>query len=812
MSQTSLVLVESPAKAKTIKKYLGRGTTVIASRGHIKEMTKGKGTAGGGIGVDLDGDFAVEFKVMDRSKAIVAEIRAAAKQADLIYIATDPDREGEAIAAHLAEEIKSVSKKAKVYRATFNAITEKAVKAGIANAGAIDGKMVEAFLTRRAIDRIVGFKLSPFLWDKLGIRTLSAGRVQSVALRMILAREREIQAFKSDEYWDLLANLDAKLPPRFAAKLWKIQGKLLRPANSPSQLNTEALATEAKTDIETAPFRVDSVEQRPRKKASAAPFTTAKLQQAAAGALGFSVKKTMTLAQTLYMGVDIKGKTREGLITYMRTDSVRIDPEAIAAVREMILSQYGKDYLPAQPRIFKVGDAAQEAHEAIRPTDLSLPPAAVKEDLEPDLYRLYALIWNRFVASQMTEALFDTTVYEIAAGKTENYRFRAQGEVLKFKGFLAVYHDTEEVEEDNEQLPPVKEGEILKLHQLDARQSFTQPPARYSEATLVKALEENGIGRPSTYAEILATIQRREYVTLFEKRFKPTELGTVACDMLVQGFDDLINEQYTAGMEKLLDQIAEGKADRLKEMKAFWKSLKKDLASAGKNIKALKGEGEKTEEKCPQCADGILFKKWGRYGKFLSCGNYPECKFTRPLDGDGGAGPAEKVDEPCPNCGAELALKSGRFGEYLKCVKEECGKTVKMKRTDDGAIEVMKEIMLEEKCPECDSQLQRRFSRFGPFVACSRYKNGCDYIQKKSNRVATGVACPKDGGSVDAITFRGRVFYGCANYPKCDFRSTHKPILEVCKKCGSPFLMEKVLKKGTTIACPNKECGYERGA
>ncbi len=811
MPEKSLVLVESPAKAKTINKYLGRHAKVIASRGHIKEMTKGKGAAGQGIGIDLK-DFMPEFTVMERSKPILSEIKAAAKEVDAIFLATDPDREGEAISAHLAEELKSAlkGKKTRLHRVTFNAITEKAVKTAIENPGAIDSKMVEAFLTRRAIDRLVGFRISPLLWDKLGIRNLSAGRVQSVALRMIVEREREIQAFKSEEYWDLIAHLDGKLPPRFAARLWKIKGRLLRPGGQPSQLNTEALAREAVAAIEAGKFTVASVDKKPRRKSPPPAFTTAKLQQAAAGALNFSVKKTMTLAQSLYQGVDLKGRAREGLITYMRTDSTRIAPEALEAVRGMIASEYGREFLPEKPRLHKQADAAQEAHEAIRPTDLSLPPSAVRDDLEPDMLRLYTLIWNRFVASQMAEALFDTTVVEVAAGKAGDHTFRAQGEVLKFAGFLKVYHEDEEPEE-NEPLPELSEGEVLKLAKLDSKQSFTQPPARYSEATLVKALEENGIGRPSTYAEILATIQRREYVQLFERRFKPTELGMVTLDMLVQGFGDLINENYTARMEATLDKIAEGKADRIKELSAFYKSLESDLKKADKTIKSLKGQGEKTGEKCPDCKSGDLFLKWGRYGKFISCGNYPDCKYTRPLESDGQQ-PDEEISEPCPVCRTTLQLKSGRFGEYLKCPKADCGKTVKIKRAADGTLEVMREQLLEEKCPTCGAQLQKRFGRFGPFTACSRYKNGCDFILKKSTRRETGIRCPKDGGPVDAIMFRGREFYGCRNYPKCDFRASHEPFPEKCKKCGSPYLLKKALKKGTVIGCPNKECDYERGA
>src|SRR6195256_3165630 len=631
----SLVVVESPAKAKTINKYLGRDYKVIASMGHIRDLPKSK------LGVDVDDDFAEEYVSLDSRKKVIKELKDAAKDATDIYVATDPDREGEAIGWHLIQELKG--KKRKFHRLTFNEITKKAVQEALNHPRAIDVKMVAAQRARRVLDRLVGYKISPLLWDKVR-RGVSAGRVQSVALKLICDREREIEKFVPVEYWHLFARLAGPQPPEFEAKLHKKNGENIVPAN-------EDESSAVLKDLEGAAWTVSSVATKERKRHPAPPFITSKLQQTAR----FPVKKTMMLAQQLYEGgIEIPGLTG-GLITYMRTDSVRVSEDAITAVREYIGTTFGDDFRLEKPNFYKTKSDAQDAHEAIRPTSLEHDPETVKQYLTADQYSLYRMIWNRFVASQMPPATFDETTVDIAAGR---YVFRVKGTVPKFAGWMATYgltpgepeqkdagpgvrDDTRsrepalEREGDDDAavsgvLPPLAEGDRLELKALRPEQKFTQPPPRFSEATLVKELEENGIGRPSTYASIIGVLQDREYVNKTEGRFKPSALGLMITDLLTKSFDDIIDVEYTRSLEEDLDKIEEGKTDYVKTLTAFYKKFKKDLARAGKEMIDLK-KGIEIGEACDKCGMPML-KRVGKFGPFIACSGYPECTNTREVE------------------------------------------------------------------------------------------------------------------------------------------------------------------------------------
>ncbi|MFQ5702351.1 MAG: type I DNA topoisomerase, partial [Acidobacteriota bacterium] len=612
----SLVIVESPAKASTITKFLGKGYTVKASMGHVRDLPKNK------IGVDEE-TFEPTYQILSGRKKVIDELKKHAAKADAIYLAPDPDREGEAICWHLAQELKAT--KTKIYRVMFNEITKRAILHAMENPGQIDQNKVDAQQARRILDRLVGYKISPLLWEKVR-RGLSAGRVQSVALRMIVERERERCAFKPEEYWSLAARLNASVPPPIEAKLTRRDGKKF-------EVHTKAEMDEVLQGLEGASFVVKQVVAKEKKKNPAPPFITSKLQQEASRRHGFTVKKTMMLAQRLYEGRELGERGTLGLITYMRTDSTRVAAEALDQVRGHIESVYGEGFLPAKPRTFAVRKQAQEAHEAIRPTSLELAPDLVKPFLSKDELNLYVLIWNRFVASQMESAVFDTTTADIAAGR---YTFRANGSVEKFPGWMKVYQavaaktkariddgapdaeprDAEAVEDASGILPPLQEGQSLKVEKLDPAQHFTQPPPRYSEATLVKALEENGIGRPSTYASILSTIQNREYVRKEKGRFTPTELGTLVTELLVESFPDILDVEYTAKMEEELDEIEEGRLGWIKALREFHRKFKKDLSTAAKKMRNVKTEETPTDHKCNKCGKKMVVK-WGRYGKFL---------------------------------------------------------------------------------------------------------------------------------------------------------------------------------------------------
>ncbi|MFA5072488.1 MAG: type I DNA topoisomerase [Nitrospirota bacterium] len=743
----SLVIVESPAKAKTIGKYLGKEYTVKASVGHVMDLPKSK------LGVDIEKNFEPSYIVIKGKGPVVRELKSAAKKVDRILLATDPDREGEAIAYHVAAVLSSSVKDAEIYRVLFNEITKKAVKTAIDHPGKIDTNKVDAQQARRVLDRLVGYQISPILWKKVR-RGLSAGRVQSVALRLICEREEEIKAFIPEEFWSLTALLEGSLPPRFEAKLLKRDEEKIKVKN-----NEEV--QKILNDLEGASYRVSSVDKKERKRNPVPPFTTSKLQQEGGRKLGYTAKRTMGIAQSLYEGVDVGKEGTVGLITYMRTDSTRIGSEAQTEAREFIVSKYGADYLPEKPPVYASSKTAQEAHEAIRPTSVLREPDSIKQYLQPDQYKLYKLIWNRFVASQMNPALIDQTSVNIIA---QGYTFRATGSIVKFPGFMTVYMEEKSEDQapsDDENgeavLPPLQEGDILNLIKLDPKQHFTQPPPRFSEALLVKTLEEKGIGRPSTYAAIISTIQERDYVNKIENKFRPTELGVLINDLLVSHFPVIMDVAFTAGMEEELDKIEEGKMHWVDAVKDFYKPFNESLEKAQAEMKDFKSELTPTDILCEKCGKPMTIK-WGRNGQFLACTGYPECKNTKPFV-----------------------------------------------RTENG-VEAVPEETTDELCPKCNSSMVVKRGRFGKFLACSRYPE-CNHTQGMS----TGAICPEDGGKIVERRSRfGKVFYSCANYPDCKFAVWYKPVLRPCPQCNAPFLVEKYSKKnGITIACYRKECGYK---
>jgi len=814
----NLVIVESPAKAKTINKYLGSDYTVMASIGHIKDLPAKD------LGVDIENNFEPTYEVIPdtkkrNNKKIVSELKKAAKVSEAIYLAADPDREGEAICQHLAEEIVPKKPTKQVYRVMFNEITKNAIQDAFKEPKQVNRNLVDAQQARRVLDRLVGYKVSPILWKTIGGR-LSAGRVQTVAVRLVVEREREIEAFVKTEYWSIIANLAAALPPNFDAKLYKIEDKTVKAGKFDEDLkptevhvSTEQQAADIVTEAEKASFVVNSVTTKERKRNPTPPFITSKLQQDASRKFGFPVKKTMMLAQKLYEGIELGSEGAVGLITYMRTDSTRVSDAALSEVRDFVGKEYGDSYLPGKPNLYKSKKDAQDAHEAIRPTDVTRTPDSVASKLGPDELKLYRLIWQRFVASQMTAAIFDQTTIDIAAGR---FTFRATGSVQKFDGFLRVYEEApetkraEEKNEDEEErnLPAVKEGETLKLNSITPEQHFTEPPPRYSEATLVKALEEKGIGRPSTYAAIMTTIQDREYVEKIEGRFHPTPLGTTVNDLLIESFDDIFNTRYTARMEEELDEIEDGKLAWQDALRGFYGKFSKDLEIAAETIKGKKKMSIPTDEVCEKCGAGMVIK-FGRFGQFLACSTYPECQNTREVSKkteasqDGESGSAEEIP-PCELCGKEMALKKGRFGSFYGCTGyPECKNIRKIAKGDEKPLPPP--VQLDEICPKDGANLVRRHGRFGEFTACSNYPK-CDYVKRET----IGIACPKCGGDIAVKkSRRGKVFYGCVNYPKCDEVYWDKPIMESCPKCSSPVLLEKTTKKdGTFRYCKNEDCDY----
>ncbi len=816
----SLVIVESPSKAKTINKYLGKNFKVLASVGHIKDLPKK------GLGVDVENDFEPTYEVMPGKEKVVKEIKEAAKEAESVYIATDPDREGEAIGKHLAEVVTGGRGKSKkqVYRVMFNEITKVAVQEAFNHPGEINDNLVDAQQARRVLDRLVGYKVSPLLWDKVR-RGLSAGRVQTVAVRLVVEREREIRAFVKTEYWSIIANLSAKLPPAFDARLYKIVDQTVKTSGfdegvrkNEFHIKEEGMARQILAELEGARYLVTEVGTKEKKRNPVPPFITSKLQQEASRKLRFSAKKTMQIAQRLYEGIELGSEGAVGLITYMRTDSTRVAESALTEAREFIVKQYGEKYLPEKAIFYRSKKDAQDAHEAIRPTAVDRTPDRLSAYLDKDELALYRLIWQRFVASQMMPAIFDQTTIDIAAG--EKYLFRATGSVIKFDGFLAVYEEgkDEKDEEDEERaakLPKVEKGEELKLNSLTPNQHFTEPPPRYTEATLVKALEEKGIGRPSTYASIMSVIQDREYVEKIEGKFSPTELGIIVNDLLVESFADLFNVEYTARMEEELDEIEDGKMRWTQALKEFYDKFTVDLKAAEKHMRDVKRQEIITEEVCEKCGSKMAIK-FGRFGQFLACTNYPECKNTRDLakpaavngDGEVAAVAVENPysDETCEKCGRSMTLKRGRFGQFLACTGyPECKNTRKITKTGVAAAPVM----LDQQCPECGSQLAIRQGPYGEFTACSRYPD-CKYIKRET----TGVPCTRAGCKGEIIvkkSRRGKLFYGCSEYPNCDVVFWDKPVSEACPQCNKPFLLEKYnAKKDETVRyCSDETCGYK---
>jgi DNA topoisomerase-1 len=823
----NLVIVESPAKAKTIGKYLGADYRVMASLGHIKDLPSK------GLGVDVDNDFATSYEVIPdtkkrNNKKTVSDLKKAAKEADAIYLAADPDREGEAICQHLAEEIVPKRPKKPSYRVMFNEITKRAVQEAFKEPKQIDENLVDAQQARRVLDRLVGYKVSPLLCRTVGGR-LSAGRVQSVALRMVVEREREIEKFLKTEYWTVTANLAAALPPAFDARLLRVGELTVKTGNFDQEakkneilIGKEAQAAEIVAEAGAQSYRVAEVMTKERKRNPVPPFITSKLQQESARKLGFAVKKTMMVAQKLYEGVEIGAEGAVGLITYMRTDSTRVSETALGEVRDFVGAQYGTQYLPEKAIHYRSKKDAQDAHEAIRPSDVTRTPDSIARFLSSEELKLYRLIWQRFVASQMMPAVFDQTTIDIEAGR---FLFRASGSVLKFDGFLRVYEEgrdekSEEDEEAARKLPLVSQGDDLKLNSIAPEQHFTEPPPRYTEATLVKALEEKGIGRPSTYAAIMTTILDREYVEKHEGRFHPTALGTTVNDLLVASFGDLFNESYTARMEEELDEIGEGKLKWTTALQGFYGKFAKDLKVAEVEMKKKKVEAIPTDEKCENCGAGMVIK-FGRFGQFLACSNYPECRTTREIakpgasDATGATGAAAKAEaggaaegeeaETCELCAKPMALKRGRFGQFLGCTGYPDCRNIR--KIDRKGVVAAAPVPLDETCPVDGVHLVRRQGRFGEFVSCSNYPT-CKFIKRET----TGIACPRAGCKGEIVvkkSKRGKAFYGCSEYPKCDAVYWDKPVGEPCPECHAPFLLEKTTKKGTTRSCANEECGYK---
>ncbi len=728
----SLVIVESPAKAKTIGKYLGKQFVVKASLGHVKDLPKKD------LAVDVEHDFTPKYEVIEGKKKLMAELRSAVKDVDNVYLAADPDREGEAICWHLQEELESKKPgKPAFFRVMFNEITASAVQKAFEKPLQVNIHLVEAQQARRVLDRLVGYKISPLLWDKVR-RGLSAGRVQTVALRLIVEREREIRAFIKQEYWTIDVALNAKKAPVLTARL-------NRRAGETPQVTNEKDATAIVEDLEGAAYVVKSVATKEKKRNAVAPFITSTLQQESSRKCRFSVKRTMMLAQGLYEGKEIGADGATGLITYMRTDSTRVSDDALAEVRSFISERYGETFVPKTPNVYKTKKDAQDAHEAIRPTSVLRTPEMMEKFLAEDELKLYRLIWMRFIASQMNPALLDQTTIDVSAeGKSKTpYIFRATGSVLKFEGFLKVYEEGKDQKDDEDEdlkhkLPAVTEGETLKFKEILPEQHFTEPPPRYNEATLVKKLESDGVGRPSTYASILSTIQDREYVKKEGGKFVPTELGMVVTDLLLESFNDLFDVTYTARMEQELDEIEDGKLEWRVAMADFYGRFEKDLEHAARTMTDIKRMERPTDFVCDKCGKPMVIK-WGKHGSFIACTGYPDCTNTRELTVDlpdidkSGADLGEQdAQEYCENCGRPMVLKKGRFGTFFACSGyPEC------KTTKQIGGEQRKDKPLEEKCPQCESNLVQKYGRYGEFVACSNYPK-CKFVKQKT----IGVPCP----------------------------------------------------------------------
>ncbi len=770
------------------------------------------------------------YEVLQGKEKTVNELKKAARDAENVYLAADPDREGEAISWHLQETLKPGAKKTTFRRVRFNEITKKAVLAAMEAAGEIDSRRVDAQQARRIIDRLVGYEVSDLLWKKVW-RGLSAGRVQTVALRIICERESEIEAFVPVEYWNVDARLEGRVPPEFTARLSSFDGEKLKFDGTDPRLQDEAAATRVLDEVSKAEWTVASVESSERRKNPAPPFITSQLQQASARRLGFAVRRTMQIAQRLYEGREIPGRGTVGLITYMRTDSTRVSDDALKAVRELIGSQYGPESLPESARYFKSRRDTQDAHEAIRPTYLDLPPEEVAKHVAPDEAKLYRLIWERFVASQMSPAVYDTTSAEITAGRAI---YRASGSTLKSAGYLAAYGvsvaslapvDEEESDKDSPKLPPLSQGETLKLLSVKPEKKETQPPPRFNEASLVKFLEENGIGRPSTYAEILRKIEERRYVHRKDRRFIPTALGRTVIELLIPYFDDFFETAYTARMEEALDEVEEGKLSWTKALSDFDKTFTRDRDRALDGMQSGKAgiplaQAKKLklsvvpamDEKCPNCGKKLKLRM-GKNGLFIACSGYPSCTFTQDIpDPEEDAVDMSEIEKTtCDECGEPMKVRQSRTGStFLGCsAYPKCRNVVNI-AVAGGKAEAKPDEPTGQMCPRCGHELVRRHGRYGAYVSCSNYP-ACKYKPPKPIK-DTGVKCPKDGGIIAERRGRFRPFYGCINYPKCDFSLSVRPIPETCPQCGNPYLLFRERKSGNVFACDKAGCGFEKPA
>ncbi len=762
-----LIIVESPAKVKTISKFLGKDFIVDASVGHVRDLPTRD------LGVDEENNFAPQYEVIKGKEDVVKRLKAAAKRADKIFLAPDPDREGEAIAWHVAELLKPVNDR--ISRIQFNEITPRAVKEALENAQDLNEDLFDSQQARRILDRLVGYKISPILWKNVK-RGISAGRVQTVALKILVEREKERRAFRADEYWPFKVLLEGKNPPPFWLDLYKLSAKAIKPGVNHIGTSTEAEALQE--TLESGEVVVETVQEN----------------------------------QRLYEGVELGKRGTTALITYMRTDSVRIAKEAQDAARGLILDRFGADYYPSKTRNFKTKGGAQDAHEAIRPVDVSITPEDIQSYLPADQHKLYKLVWQRFVASQMAAATFWDTTVLVKAPKT---LWRAKGERMLFPGFLAAM-DKGGNDGDTE-LPKLSEGDVLKLNELKKEQKFTQPPARFSEASLVKTLEELGIGRPSTYAAIISTLLDREYARQEEKRFVPTELGFTVSDQLSEHFKALMDVGFTAQMEGLLDEVAEGKKDWADLLKNFGDDFYPTLDKARTEMARSQQE---TDIKCDNCGKPMAIK-FGKTGEFLGCTGFPACRtiknFTRDEHGAIQIVEREKPEETgvkCEKCGRPMAIKQSRRGEFLGCTGyPDCKSIVNFERDEDGRIKVVEteKPKVVGTCPECGGELLLKKARTGSrFIACSNYPD-CTHASPFS----TEVPCPVQGCEgvlVEKSSRRGKLFYSCSTYPKCDYAVWNWPINEACPKCGHPILTRKTTKdKGEHIACPQKGCGYTRG-
>jgi len=905
----SLVIVESPAKAKTIEKYLGKGFEVLASVGHIMDLPKND------IGVELQNRTFIPTLVVSPGKEkVVAQLKRAAASADEIFLAPDPDREGEAIAYHLALQLGTNAKeRKKIRRVTFNEITKKAVQDAFNHARDVDQNLVDAQQTRRVLDRLVGYQISPLLWDKVR-RGLSAGRVQTVAVRLIVEREAEINAFQPVEYWTLDAFLHAErqADKSFKARFVSIDGEPVRVANGKDKDGKDQYLSNALPDqkgmqevlaaLEKAKWSLASVQSREQQRRPLAPFITSQLQRDASSKLGFNVRRTMGVAQRLYEGIDIGADGTTGLITYMRTDSPRVSPEAVQGAREWIKRQLGPQYLPASPNDYKGKKDAQDAHEAIRPSDASRTPESIARYLSDEQLKLYTLIWRRFIASQMVPAIFDVTTAKIAAVSEKNgktYDFRVSGSVVRFDGFLKIYEVAEDKKGDDEdesanKLPNLDNVKTLELEKLADEQHFTSPPPRYNEASLVKVLEEKGIGRPSTYASIINTIQDREYVKKVQAKFVPTEIGTVVTKLLVDNFPYIFDMQYTAKLETELDAVEDGEERWTDLLNGFYDHFEEELAVAAEHMEDIKRKEEPTDQVCDKCGSPLVLK-WGKFGSFYSCSNFSRkkpvtvamgpwkkdskavtkkitaalhfpmtvratvednsvfakevadtkalvaaigeaaedsatkgkkisveqvsCDFTKEnfsAKPDLSAPGADDVPEKefCDNCGKEMVLKNGQWGPFMSCPDYSADppcKTIR-KLSQKQQQKQNQAQPTGEDCPVCGKPLVLRQGAYGEFVSCSGYPK-CKYVKQN---LIEGMKCPKCGvGDIaERKARRGNVFWGCTNYPKCDFTSNNKPVPEKCPECGSrpggsQYLVEKTLKSGIYLECPNKKKGAE---